>query len=78
MLRDMIVDADTVVDLLVKAYREELEDNGDLVADELVKGWPNEVKKATYDDGSDTIMFSVNKELYDLLPDAIKNNAVRI
>jgi len=64
----MKVDASKVIDLLVAAYRERLEDDGDLVADELGENWPNEIERVEYDPAKDEIKFIPSEEGLETLP----------
>lgn len=70
------VSADIVINLLVAAYRERLEDDGDLVADELGMNWPNEIEAVDYDAATDCILFNADPELE--LPAVIEANAKSI
>lgn len=53
----MRINTDVIIKLLLDAYKEELEDNGNLVAEEFVKGWPEEVGYVRYDANQDKIVF---------------------
>lgn len=53
----MQIDTDVIIKLLLDAYKEELEDNGDLVAEEFARGWPEEVEYVRYDADQDKIVF---------------------
>lgn len=59
----LVASADTVIDYLVEAYREALEDDGDLVALELEKSI-NGIATASYATNSDTV--SVDCDLVNL------------
>lgn len=64
--------ANDVIDYLVAAYREELEDNGDLIASEFEKS-VNNVVSARYHDSLDKIIVDGNvAELDDVLSESAK------
>ena len=56
----MNVCANAAIDMLVQSYRDALEDDGELIANELVKGYPEYFKAATYQHDDDSIEFVPN------------------
>ena len=72
---NMKINVKDIIEFLIVAYKEELEDNGDLVADQLVANWPGIINKSEYDDENDIIKFDVDIKLYDVLPEQFKNCA---
>ena len=67
----MKISADDLIRFLVEGYQEGLEDDGDFVADELVKNWPTFVKEANYCTDTDSVVF-VPSEDYEDMPDMFK------
>ena len=67
----MKISADDLIRFLVEGYQEGLEDDGDFVADELVKNWPTFVKEANYCTDTDSVVF-VPSEDYGDMPDMFK------
>ena len=67
----MKISADDLIRFLVEGYQEGLEDDGDFVADELVKNWPTFVKEANYCTDTDSVVF-VPSEDYETMPDMFK------
>lgn len=65
--------ADFVINALVKSYREQLEDNGDLVASEFENSL-NNLAKCTYNVDEDTIVMSQEDfdKVKDILPKEVK------
>jgi predicted regulator of Ras-like GTPase activity (Roadblock/LC7/MglB family) len=53
----MRIDVDVVVKLLLDTYEEKLMGNGDLIAEEFARGWPEEVEYVRYDADQEKIMF---------------------
>jgi hypothetical protein len=65
--------ADSVIDYLVASYRERLEDDGDLLADEFQENISN-LAKAKFDHGSDVIVLSGDIEaVNEILPSVLSN-----
>jgi hypothetical protein len=69
--------ADSVIDYLVASYRERLEDDGDLLADEFQENI-NNLAKVKFDHGSDVIVLNgdigaVNEILPSVLSNQIEN-----
>ena len=67
----MKISANYLIRFLVNGYAEALEDDGDFLADELVKNWPIEVKEANYCTDTDSVVF-VPAEDYEDMPDMFK------
>ena len=67
----MNVCANAAIDMLVQSYRDALEENGELIANELVKGYPEYFKAATYQHDDDSIEFVPN-DAFDLISDDFK------
>ena len=67
----MKISADDLIRFLVEGYQEGLEDDGDLVADELIKNWPTFFKEANYYHEIDSVVF-VPSEDYEDMPDMFK------
>ena len=67
------ISVDNLIHFLVQAYREMLEDDGDICAKELVEGWPHNVKNANYDEDNDCVNFQVFED--NCLPDIFKKLA---
>jgi len=63
----------SVIDYLVASYRERLEDDGDLLADEFQENI-NNLAKAKFDHGSDVIVLNGDIEaVNEILPSALSN-----
>jgi len=63
----------SVIDYLVASYRERLEDDGDLLADEFQENI-NNLAKAKFDHGSDVIVLSGDIEaVNEILPSVLSN-----
>jgi hypothetical protein len=71
----MQIDANKVIELLVASYRERLEDDGDLVADELALNWPNQIERVEYDPAKDVINFNPYDDGLETLPDDFVDHA---
>ena len=67
----MKMKADDLIRFLIEGYKEGLEDDGDYVADELIRNWPTFVKEANYCTDTDSVVF-VPSEDYDSMPDMFK------
>ena len=67
----MKIKANDLIRFLVEGYQEGLEDDGDFVADELIKNWPTFFKEANYCTDTDSVVF-VPSEDYDSMPDMFK------
>lgn len=64
---------DSVIDYLVASYRERLEDDGDLLADEFQENI-NNLAKAKFDHGNDVIVLSGDIEaVNEILPSVLSN-----
>ena len=64
---------DSVIDYLVASYRERLEDDGDLLADEFQENISN-LAKAKFDHGNDVIVLSGDIEaVNEILPSVLSN-----
>ena len=64
---------DSVIDYLVASYRERLEDDGDLLANEFQENI-NNLAKAKFDHGNDVIVLSGDIEaVYEILPSVLSN-----
>lgn len=70
----MKIDTDKVIDLLVASYRERLEDDGDLVADELGLNWPNQIERVEYDPAADVIKFEPSEDGLEYMPESFTNS----
>jgi hypothetical protein len=68
----MKIDADAVINLLVDAYREQLEDDGDFVAEEFYRGYNEEISGVSYDSKNDLIEFHLSS-VEGVLRDVMKN-----
>jgi hypothetical protein len=68
----MKIDASTVINLLVDAYREQLEDNGDFLAEEFYRGYNEEISGVSYDSENDLIEFHLSS-VEGFLRDVMKN-----
>ncbi len=69
----LVASADAVIDYLVEAYREALEDDGELVALELEKSI-NGIATASYATDSDTVHVDCDlAKLQEVLPDSQQN-----
>ena len=68
----MKMKAHDLIRFLVEGYQEGLEDDGDFLADELIKNWPTFVKEANYCHETDSVVF-VPAENYKDMPDMFKN-----
>lgn len=66
------ISVDNLIDFLVAAYREMLEDDGDICVTELVEGWPD-VTSADYDSDNDCVNFKVLED--NCLPDDFRKLA---
>jgi len=66
------ISVDNLIDFLVEAYREMLEDDGELCGRELVEGWPD-VTSADYDSDNDCVNFKVLED--NCLPDDFRKLA---
>lgn len=66
------ISVDNLIDFLVRAYREMLEDDGELCVSELVEGWAF-VENANYDHDNDCVNFQVFEDNY--LPDDFRKLA---
>jgi|APGre2960657404_1045060.scaffolds.fasta_scaffold03061_8 hypothetical protein len=65
--------ADSVIDYLVASYRERLEDDGDLLADEFQENI-NNLAKVKFDHGSDVIVLNGDIEaVNEILPSVLSN-----
>lgn len=65
--------ADSVIDYLVASYRERLEDDGDLLANEFQENI-NNLAKAKFDHGNDVIVLSGDIEaVNEILPSVLSN-----
>jgi hypothetical protein len=64
---------DSVIDYLVASYRERLEDDGDLLANEFQENI-NNLAKAKFDHGNDVIVLSGDIEaVNEILPSVLSN-----
>ena len=64
---------DSVIDSLVASYRERLEDDGDLLANEFQENI-NNLAKAKFDHGNDVIVLSGDIEaVNEILPSVLSN-----
>ena len=58
----MKISADDLIRFLIEGYKEGLEDDGDYVADELIRNWPTFVKEANYCHETDSVVFVPAKD----------------
>lgn len=67
------IDVGYAIDILVAAYKASLEEDSDLVAQELQKGWYDCIATSNYNELNHTIDFqTVNDESFKRLPRDIK------
>lgn len=73
-MKKAFLDADKVVDYLVACYREQLEDDGDLIASEFQENI-NNLAKCAYEDGRDVILMEGDIiAVNEILPSRLTND----